>query len=433
MAVARNAQAARSAARDVAARLQQAGHIAWFAGGCVRDELLGLHPTDYDVATDATPERIAFLFKRTHSVGAQFGVMLVRDYGPTIEVATFRADGPYSDRRRPDEIRFSDPETDARRRDFTINALFLDPLAADEAGVTGENIHGHIVDYVGGRADLKAGLVRAVGDPDRRLAEDHLRALRAVRFAARFGFSIEQETARAITRHAAELEGVSRERVGDEVRRMMRHPTRAAAAQLLQDLRLDGPTLQEGFVPTPPRLLRGVEENWRASGGAGRDVLPLALAAWAVDRHAPAGEALDQARADEIVRRWRRALCLSNPERDGLAAALTVHRALLREWTHLPTAGRKRLAASMGFWDGWAILATQHPDSGSEIHGQVVQLAAGPGLSPEPLLTGDELIEMGFQPGPRFKQVLDAVYDAQLEGRISTPEEARALARRLCG
>src|SRR5690606_24847079 len=134
MAIARDPMAARRAARDVAAQLQRAGHIAWFAGGCVRDELLGLNPTDYDVATDATPDRIASLFKRTHSVGVQFGVMLVRDFGPTIEVATFRSDGPYSDRRRPDEIRFSDPENDARRRDFTINALYLDPLAADEKG-----------------------------------------------------------------------------------------------------------------------------------------------------------------------------------------------------------------------------------------------------------------------------------------------------------
>lgn len=432
MAVAANPDAARKAARQIAARLQGEGHVAWFAGGCVRDELLGLHPTDYDVATDATPDRIAALFKRTHSVGVQFGVMLVRDFGPTIEVATFRADGPYSDRRRPDEITFSDPANDARRRDFTINALFLDPLAADEAGVSGEMIRGHVVDYVGGLTDLKAQVVRAVGDPEQRLAEDHLRALRAVRFAARLGFSLDPGTADAIARHAFDLIGVSRERIGDEVRRMLRHRSRADAAAMLQRLGLDAPTLDEPPVATAPSTLRAVTEAlWELSSPPG-DLLPAALAAWAVDRHAPHGEPLPAGRAAEVVRRWRVALCLSNPERDGLAAALRAHSVLAGEWAGLGVAARKRLASSPGFWEGWAILKTQYPEKGGSIRAEVATLEAQGGLSPEPLLTGDELIRMGFSPGPRFKEVLEAVYDAQLEGAVGTVDEARELARRLC-
>src|SRR5690606_2366392 len=172
---------------DIASTLRSHGHIAYFAGGCVRDALLGHPPTDYDIATDATPDRVQSLFDRTAAVGAHFGVVLVKRRGVTVEVATFRSEGPYSDQRRPDSVTFSDPESDARRRDFTINALFLDPLAGDK-----------VIDFVGGRQDLKAGVVRAVGDPEARLAEDHLRALRAVRFTARLGFRLDQATAKAI-------------------------------------------------------------------------------------------------------------------------------------------------------------------------------------------------------------------------------------------
>src|SRR5688572_17117161 len=252
---------ARAAATEIVARLRGSGHAAYFAGGCVRDELLGLHPTDYDVATDAPPQRIRELFPRTAEVGAAFGVMLVHLYragggGITVEVATFRAEGPYSDARRPDTVRFSDAPTDAARRDFTINALFLDPLAAPDAPA----IEGHVVDYVGGVADLRAGVVRAVGDPHQRLAEDHLRALRAVRFTARLGFALDPATADAVRQHAAELRGVSRERIGEEVRRMMGHPSRARAAELLAQLGLDVPVLEEPAAAAPARCLAALTD-----------------------------------------------------------------------------------------------------------------------------------------------------------------------------
>src|SRR5690606_11510087 len=170
-----------------------------------------------------------------------FGVVLVHLHGCSVEVATFRSEGAYSDARRPDVVHFSDPPTDAARRDFTINALFLDPLASKDSAA----VEGHVVDYVGGLADLRAGIVRAVGDPDTRLAEDHLRALRAVRFTARLGFSLDPGTAAAIRRHAMQLRGVSRERIGEEIRRMLTHPTRGAAIELLQELGLDAPVLLE--------------------------------------------------------------------------------------------------------------------------------------------------------------------------------------------
>jgi hypothetical protein len=257
--------------------------------------------------------------------------------------------------------------------------------------------------------------------------------LRAVRFAARFGFGIERETAAAITRHASELAGVSRERIGDEVRRMLRHPARGDAAAMLQRLALDAPALDEGTVATAPTTLRGIEGVRAATPAGATDVLPLALAAWAVDRHAPAGEALPEREAAEIVQRWRRALCLSNPERDGLCAALAVHRTLSVGWAGLGIAGRKRLASSPGFWEGWAILHIYHPEHGDSIRAEVAALERQGGLAPEPLLTGDELIRMGLNPGPRFKDVLEAVYDGQLEGSVRTIEEARALARSLHG
>ncbi|MEK6703872.1 MAG: CCA tRNA nucleotidyltransferase, partial [Planctomycetota bacterium] len=240
----------RHAAVVVVRALQEAGHVAYFAGGCVRDELLGLTPSDYDVATDATPDRIASLFRRTAAVGASFGVMLVKEGQSVIEVATFRADGTYLDNRRPDSVRFSTPQDDARRRDFTVNALFLDPLD------TQSGPGGRVIDHVGGLGDLARRVIRAVGDPDQRLGEDHLRALRAVRLSAKLGFSISPETAEAIARHTGELSGVSRERIGDEVRLMLGHPTRSIAIDLLQGLGLDAAVLGAPAGPSGRLTLR---------------------------------------------------------------------------------------------------------------------------------------------------------------------------------
>ncbi len=412
-----DSRVARDAAVDVARRLQDAGHIAYFAGGCVRDELLGLEPTDYDVATDATPERIRGLFHRTSEVGAAFGVMLVRENHQTIEVATFREEGAYSDRRRPDDVRFSTPEHDARRRDYTVNALFLDPVAADEA-VGQSTIHGHVIDLVGGLDDLRAKRIRAVGDPNDRLAEDHLRALRAVRLAAKLGFEIEAGTARAIREHASELVGVSRERIGEEVRRMMGHASRAKAVAMMQSLGLDAPVLGEPAGDHPLATLGALAPG--ASPSA-------ALGAWAIDRSGAVGAA-------EAVGAWRVRLMLSNEESRALRDALDSLAALRADWGAMPVAARKRLLATPGCDDARAMLRAIDAVACDAIDRDANTLASdGVGIAPAPVLTGDELVGAGFKPGRGFKGLLDLVYDAQLEGRVASLDEAMALATREAG
>src|SRR5688572_2808762 len=231
----------RQDALAVVRALRDVGHVAYFAGGCVRDLLLGLEPKDYDVATDAPPDRVRKLFKRTQAVGQAFGVILVRIGRSQVEVATFRAEGKYLDGRRPSEVRFTTAEEDAKRRDFTINGLFLDPLDGNR-----------VIDFVGGQADLKAKLLRAIGNPDERFEEDHLRLLRAVRFAARFGLTIEPETAEAVRKHAPQLKRISPERIADELRRMLTPPKAQSAWALLRELGLLEVIFRQW--PEPPPL-----------------------------------------------------------------------------------------------------------------------------------------------------------------------------------
>lgn len=398
---------ARRAAVRVVRTLRDAGQTALFAGGCVRDELLGHHPTDYDVVTDATPERVAALFPRTNLVGAAFGVVLVR-HGPgrTTEVATFRTDAEYSDKRRPDAVAFSTPEQDAERRDFTINAIFLDPLEPDPGRA--------IIDYVGGRRDLDLGLVRAVGDPDRRLAEDQLRALRAVRFVCRLGFRLERRTGEAIERHAGELEGVSRERIGEELRRTLAHHTSARAVNLLQRLGLDGPALQR--PPLGPIDLPMSRRTARHGG------FIAALAAWLIDR------GLDPdatASVEAAVASSRAALCLSNKERDALRGGLSCFARLRGEWDRLGVADQKRLMARPGFPEGFRLLAAADRGRASSLLNQFESLAAiGGGIRPDPYVTGEDLIRLGARPGPGFQAWLDRLYNAQIEGRLESREAA---------
>jgi len=233
-------------AREVLLRLRGAGHVAYFAGGCVRDLLLGKKPKDWDVATDAPPARVREIFRNTQAVGAAFGVILVREGRSTVEVATFRTEGVYSDGRRPDEVAFTDAEHDARRRDFTMNGLFLDPEQGSGFRVsccarpteqgsakTEQTQWGTVIDYVGGVADLRAGVVRAIGEASRRFGEDHLRLLRAVRFAARLGFMVQGETERAIVEHATKLKGISPERIAEELRMMLTPASRGRAWAML--------------------------------------------------------------------------------------------------------------------------------------------------------------------------------------------------------
>jgi len=400
----------RRAAIAIAQRLIEAGHVAYLAGGCVRDRLRGETPHDHDVATDATPERVRELFPNSLGVGEAFGVILVRREGATVEVATFRSDGPYADGRRPESIRFSGPREDAQRRDFTINGLFEDPRT------------GEVVDYVGGRTDIADGVIRCIGDPAARLAEDRLRTLRAVRFAARFGYRIEPATETAIVESAGDLRGVSRERIGNELRRMLEHPSRAEAIGLLERLRLDAPIFDE-----------------RAPAGARRRVgalpasasFPLALLAWLLDRRDGEGER--DIRREAVAAHWRRwiaALMGSNDERE---AGLSILRGLdaLSAWPTLGVARRKRAASARGFDDAMSIVATVAPGLADQFR-RDVSLLAETGLAPPPLVNGDDLVrDLGLVPGPAFRPLLDRLYDAQLEGEVSTHSEALDLARRL--
>jgi poly(A) polymerase len=421
---------AREVATWIVRMLRDRGFVAYFAGGCVRDELLGLTPKDYDVATDARPDAIAGLFPRTAHVGAAFGVMLVRHEGVSVEVATFRADGEYTDRRRPDQITFSDEVADAKRRDFTVNALFLDPLKPDTDS-------GRVIDHVGGVADLHAKVLRAVGDADQRLKEDDLRSLRAVRLSTRLGFEIEPATREAIRRHAGELSGISRERIGDEVRLMLEHPSRGSAMQLLAELGLDGPTFgrpaiagRSWLLPLlkPAPALQDREPN---ECGIVAGTLAMAL----LDREGPgliAKTAQGEGQRLEVLRETRRALCLSNEERDDCLAILR-HVAELREgWSASPVAKQKRIGASRGFVWAVEIVRTLDASGADQIDRRVAELAGlHGGLAPKPYVTGDDLVEAGFSPGPSFRTVLDRVYDEQLEGRIGSPTEGLALATRM--
>lgn len=415
---------ARAAAEGIVRVLRGAGHVAYFAGGCVRDELLGLAPSDYDVATDATPDRVLSLFPRAGEVGKSFGVVIVAVGREVVEVATFRADGDYSDRRRPDQVRFSTPEEDARRRDYTVNALFLDPLEA--SNISHGLGSGRVIDLVGGLADLRAGVLRAVGDPEQRLKEDHLRALRAARLAAKLGFSIDPATVGAIRAHASELCGMSRERIGDEVHRMLLHPSRATGAALLASLGLEAPVFQLAG-PTLGQRLEGRPPVRLASLEAGSEV-GWCLAAWALDlagRLSPEDE-------ERLVTRWRDALCLSNEDRALMGDVLRGVRLLEERWLEMPEAAQKREAAGRWFNGALQVLGATQEQQAAKVWARVHELVASPsGLAPKPILTGSELIAMGWKPGPRFKTVLDRVYDAQLENRVRSLEEARELAARL--
>lgn len=400
------AASARRAAKTVVRRLVEAGYTAYFAGGCVRDRLMGHDPLDYDIATDARPSEILQVFPRAQAVGESFGVMLVRHQKHSIEVATFRTEGKYSDGRHPDSVTFTDAQNDAQRRDFTINGMFEDPL------------NEKIIDYVGGQNDLKAGLIRAIGDPHARLREDRLRMLRAVRFAARFGFAIEEETAQAIREGAGDLRGVSRERIGQELRRMFTDPNRVVAAWQLQYLQLDHVVLNE-----PHQLVAPV----RVGRLPDRSPYPTVLAAWLLDRHDPPNAATPREQLLTVLSRWAKALILSNAEHAAARKSLDTYVALRDEWSTLGVAQQKRLAASEHFQQGLALYQTLDRPGFVTIQRQVAQLAET-GLAPEPLITGDDLIASGFTPGPAFKRMLDAVYDAQLEGQIHNREAALALA-----
>jgi poly(A) polymerase len=391
---------ARDAARAVALRLADAGFEAFFAGGCVRDFLRGESPEDYDIATGATPAEIQKVFPKARGVGEAFGVMLVRHGGHQFEVATFREDGPYHDGRRPSEVRFSSPERDAQRRDFTVNGLFQRPQ--DDS----------VVDFVGGRDDLAAGMIRAIGDAHERIREDRLRMLRAVRFAARLGYSVHEATAAAIRAHAAELASVSAERIGDELRKALGHARRLRAVELAESLGLDAVAFgTSNALSSHPRVeALPADAAWT-----------VVLAAWWLDRLVAGRATLvrpDQAAIETLVETLRSRLVLSNAETDALLAALGTREALLAEFADAAHARRARLIAQRGFDAALDLLAGDAPEDAARWR-SVGDRELPSRRLPAPIVDGAALVALGFRPGPRFKPLLDAALDAQIEGRIS--------------
>lgn len=396
----------RDVATGIVRTLQDSGHEAYFVGGCVRDQLLGLEPLEYDVATDAVPDRIQELFPGAHMVGASFGVVLVRSGGHTVEIATFRSEGGYSDHRRPDTVMFCDRTGDVRRRDFTINGIFYDPVRDEH------------YDQFDGEQDLRNGVLRAIGTPSDRFEEDHLRMLRAVRFAARFELEIEPDTAEAIRRQAGDLDGVSKERVGGEIRRMASEGDWAMAVSLLHDLGLDDSVLGMDSTGGAWERCRHLEATTEQS----LDRHPAALAAWLLDRGDIDPCGLDIARLEHVGDQ----LVSSNQERSAVRDILECLGAM-GQWGDAGVAARKRLASRGGFRWSLMLLSAVEAVRARAIEADVVDLAAT-GLAPKPLIGGDVLIGAGMQPGPKFALLLDRIYDAQLEGRISTPDEALQLA-----
>ena len=397
----------RAAAADLVQRLRDAGYVAYFVGGCVRDRLLGIEPTEYDIATDAVPDQVRGIFPGARLVGESFGVMLVRSHGHVVEIATFRTEGSSSDHRHPDHVEFTNEHEDVKRRDFTINGMFEDP--AD----------GRIVDYVGGQDDLKARRLRAIGEPANRFVEDHLRMLRAVRFAARYDLEIDPPTADAIREQAGSLSGVSSERVGQEVRRMCTGGLLVRAVDLLAALELDVAIL--GDAATHGGMSRCAHLDAIDPSPSPNRFEP-ALAAWLLDRYGV--DAVDGARCEAVGDR----LVCSNQERARLESIVKAHRMISFEWEEMDIARRKRLASSPVFKDALCLFAADHAAQAEAIEHEVKRLAATPsGLAPAPLVMGQHLIEAGLHPGPGFGDVLDAIYDAQLEDRLTTRSEGVAL------
>jgi tRNA nucleotidyltransferase/poly(A) polymerase len=404
-------------------RLRAAGHQALFAGGCVRDLLMGQTPQDYDVATSAEPRQIRSLFKNTQAVGAAFGVILVREGASVVEVATFRKDLAYTDGRHPTGVSFTTAEEDARRRDFTINGLFLDPV---------EN---RIIDHVGGQADLAARQLRAIGNADERFAEDHLRMLRAVRFASRLGFAIETKTALAIKAHADELIRISPERIAEELRKMLALPTRDNAYLLLRDFGFISILLRQ----LPEKLVSRPDETsnlFLALHSYSSIAFGLALAAIVIDFRMHASGNYDLCHwisPNEIkrtVNAMRQTLKISNEESAEIAGSMSFVQLLSQtpptiaqlkrflNQPHAPQAMQLMTAcASIG----------QHTDRIESVLTSLKQWQETE-YAPPPLVTGDDLTAAGASPGPKFKAALDAAYDQQLEGHLTTKEQALALA-----
>ncbi|HYE25424.1 MAG TPA: CCA tRNA nucleotidyltransferase, partial [Clostridia bacterium] len=439
------------AALEVIRTLRERGHQAYLVGGCVRDLLLGREPGDYDVSTDATPDQVMRIFPQTYAVGAQFGVVLVPfkavgldedcsteaggSHPHCVEVATFRSDGVYTDGRHPDSVQFSgDPRHDVLRRDFTINGMMMDPLDGER-----------VLDFVGGRADIEARVIRTIGDPERRFAEDKLRMLRAVRFAARFGYEIAPETLAAIQRLAPQICQVSNERVRDELTKMLTEGRARRAFELLDESRLLAEVLPEVAkmkgVAQPPQyhpegdvwihtlLLLGMlapgASRTLAWGALLHDVGKPPTFRVAPDRirfdgHVEIGERM----AEEICRRLR----FSNDDTEQVAALVANH-LRFADVKNMKESTFKRFIRLPKFEEHLEL----HRIDCLASHGNLdlheytrEKMASFPAeqIRPRPLINGDDLKNMGYAPGPVFREILSAVEDAQLDGTLRTKEEA---------
>ncbi len=401
----------KEAADWIVRHLRDQGFEALLAGGCVRDMLMGRPPKDYDVATGAKPLELLNIFRRTLKVGVQFGVIMVGDAGPWIEVATFRSDVHYSDGRHPDRVVFSTAQQDALRRDFTVNGMFYDP-------VTGE-----VIDYVAGQADLTRRVIRAIGRPSERFAEDHLRLLRAVRFAAVLDFAIEPHTWQAVVEYAPLLAKVSRERVLEELGRMLTSPGRTIGMRMLAESDLLPhaiPAVGQG-TPWP---LATIDLACRRLAALPADAdLACSLAATLAD--------LPPGRVDELARE----MTCSNDLRKQLVW-LIESLPRVRRQGDLSLADLKRLMAS-GWFDNLARLlhadlaARHQPLRPWQFLCERSEAIPPEKVQPAPLVAGDDLKALSITPGPIYKQVLDAVYTAQLNEQITDRDQALHMLRRL--
>jgi poly(A) polymerase len=448
-----------AAALHIVATLRSKGYAAYLAGGCVRDLLLGREPADFDVSTNATPDVVLDMFPRTFAVGAHFGVVLVapqtENAGFVTEVATFRSDLSYSDGRHPDAVRYTQTaEEDVQRRDFTINGLLLDPLrggiSLDELRNNPSKVRASVLDYVGGLTDLDAGVVRAIGRPEQRFEEDHLRMLRAVRFAARFGFELDPETGRAIRSLASRIHAVSRKRIRDEFTKMLTEGRARRAFELLDQTGLLSEVLPEIAA------MKGVEQpaQFHPEGDVWVHTLMLLeqlepgcsmTLAWGallhdVGKPPTFRRAPDRIRFDghveigvamgaEICRRFR----FSNDETRQVLALIENHMRFM-DAERMKSSTLKRFFRLEGFEEHLALHRMDcMAGSGYLKHWEFVRerFFSTPEeiVRPGPLVTGHELIAAGYTPGAQFREMLRAVEDAQLEGTVATTEEALRLVR----
>lgn len=420
-------------ALSIIERLRQAGFEAYLAGGCVRDRLLGITAQDYDIATNARPEVVQSMFANTIAVGARFGVIVVVVEGDQFEVATFRADAPYIDGRRPSAVRYGTIEEDVRRRDFTIGGMYLDPVS------------GRVIDLVGGIRDLRAGIIRAIGVVDERFEEDHLRMLRAVRFAARLGFAIDPATWAAIRRSAPSIANIAAERVGEEIVMIM---TEGGAARGL-DLMLDSGLLSV-LMPEVVQMV-GCEqpENFHPEGDVYRHTrLMLSMLPCGCDETLAFGTLLHDvakprcravvdgktnfyghteqgaAMAGEIMRRLRR----SRFVQERVAYLVRYHLRMCMAPRMRP-ATLKRMLAEEGFSELLELSRLDALGSSSYLGFYYFCRHAMAGMAeheirPPRLIGGDDLIRLGFRPGPQFKQILAEIDDLHLDGLLTTPGDA---------